>query len=594
MFSSVVTEVLPAGADNFQGAGVWRIGDGIEIVSVFSGVVYVVNRKSGTLTYTSGPMMNADNQVFIEQAGDFLLIHEETSLLVLEWADGAPAVKMTSLTATSLLSDAWSTEMQAVSLHTAILNYITATDPEPTYDEARTAVLATLSTPAYPMGTVCCYAHGRTHLVCSTPGKRYFRSSDILISSDPESVLHWWEDSYLNSGGGMGLPDEMGYIRGMATMMNSDDTASGIGPMVVFAQDGVAAFSVNLPREGTYDLSISSADANLTTSTKLLTPGWKDRQISQVLYYGNGTESPWSLCRVNGDLMYRSADGLRSVRATVATSTGAVVANPNMSAEVDPFVKFDSGAAELDRVSAASAGGRVLCTASRTGTGYRGIISLDLAVLSLLDRTVDTTSDTKYIAYDGLWTGLTVGKLLRSGDEIVIVATDGRIYCVSDNQWDVVDGTRREIECQYVTKSLDMKMPGVKKQLSYVDVWLRDMLGGVSLTVYFRPDNFPWWTRMGGTVDIECPDSLPPQERRRLRFISNLTDKCSYDGTNLNEGESFQFLLIWNGQATVHRLTAAALPVTESPPLSTGCCDFANMERDETQIEQDDFSYPGS
>jgi hypothetical protein len=407
-------------------------------------------------------------------------------------------------------------------------------------------------------------------------------------------VLHWWEDHYVNGGGALGLPDEMGNIRGMAVMMNSGDTASGVGPLVVFAQDGVAAFSVNLPREGTFDLAISGTDVNLTTSTKLLTPGWKDRQIAQVLYYGSGTESPWSLCRVNGDLMYRAADGLRSVRATAATSTGAVVANPNMSAEVGPFVKFDSGAAELDRVSAASAGGRVLFTASRTGTGYRGIISLDLVVLSLLDRTVDIQSDTKYIAYDGLWTGLTTGRVLRSGDEILIVATDGRIYSVADDQWDMVDGVRRNIECQYITKSLDMKMPSVKKKLDYVDVWLRDMLGDVSLTVYFRPDNFPWWTRMGGTVDIECPADLPPQERRRLRFEPCHTDKCSYDGTNLNEGESFQFLLIWTGQATVHRLTASALPLTESPPLSTGNCDFANIERDDTQLEQDDFSYPGS
>lgn len=579
--------------DTFQGAEVWYTEDGTYIATVFSGVVRITDVSDGSTTVI-GPLLGSTDPVFIVQAGPFLAFHggPSPSLLVLEWSGGAAQVKMSPTVPHSLLSDPWDTQMQSTAIHSDVLAEMESSGH--TYAVALGDVLAALSltTPSYPFGTISCFAHGRIHIATEGFNGRYFQSSDIMRSSDQSSVLRWWEDAYLNGGGGYGLPGEMGEIRGMAVMKNTENTASGYGPLVVLAQDGVTAFSVQLPREGTYDINLSTSGNHLSATAKLITPGWKDQQIGQVLYYGYGTESPWSLCRLNGDLVYRSHDGIRSLRSTLASTTGAVVANTSMSSEVKPFMDMDSGAADLDRVSAAAADNRVLMTVSRSGDGYKGLVALDTSVLSLLDRTVSTQTDAKYTAYDGIWTGATVGRVLTSKDTVYIVATDGRIYNIVDSQWDTVDGERRNIECQLMTRSLAFEKPGVPKTLSYVDLWACDLLGDVSVTMYFRPDNFPWWTPMDSTVEITAPGNLPPQERRRLRFKPNVTDKYTYDGSVVTRAESFQILVVWTGQLTVHRLLAAAYPQTESAPVSTETQDYANLERESDQVAQDDFSYP--
>jgi hypothetical protein len=440
--------------------------------------------------------------------------------------------------------------------------------------------------PTYPPGTVCCFAHGRIHLSSDALGHRYFYSSDILLPSDESSVLKWWENSYLNSGGGLGLPDDLGEIRGMAALQNSGDTASGIGPLVVLAQEGGAAFSVHLPREGVFDVGTGSSGA-IPGTAKLLSPGWKDRQIGQILFYGGGTESPWSLARVNGDLLYRSQDGLRTVKVTATAAANTIVSNAAISSEVEPFMAFDRGASALDRISAASCSNRVLTTAARHGdAGHRGLVSLDLCVLTSL-------GETGMRAYDGMWTGVDAAKLLSIGSEFVVVAADGLMYRMVDSQWDVVDGVRRNVECQWMTRQLDFKAPAAKKRLEFVELWLRDLSGDVSIAVYYRPDNYAWWTKMDGSFSFSLPDALPPQERRRLRFKVASTNLPTYDGSIVSQGESFQFLVVWTGVATVQRLMALAHVETETPPRSSESCDFSELEASEGQIEQNDFSYPG-
>lgn len=590
-FSSDVAGAIASTGTVFQGAGVWRVGKDSYIATVFSGVVRLTNFHTG-VTIEVGPYLDVKDPVYIVQAGKFLLFHGGgLSFLALAWEDEAPVVKRTPLLPESMLADSWDTRMQGISM-SAEVSARMETHTEETYEQALAAVLEELDTPTYPPGTISCFAHGRVHLVTDDPGGAYFRSSDILLPSDPFSVTRWWEDSYLNGGGALGLPDELGEIRGMAALQNSGDTASGIGPLVVLAQDGAAAFSINLPREGTFDISFSSSGAAFTSGAKLLTPGWKDRQIAQILFYGGGTESPRSLCRVNGDLMYRSPDGIRSLKTTAESATGAVVANTPMSAEVQPFIDMDTEVSGLAGVSAASADNRVLMTASERSSGYAGMVAFDTAVLAPVERAKDPTATSKHLAYDGLWTGVTVAQLLPVGNTLVIIASDGRMYKLSKDPWDMVDNVRRDIECQLVTKSVDMASPGVAKRLTYVDVWMRDMLGDVSCKLYYRPDNFPWWTQAGPEVNFECPSDLPPQERRRIRFTPENNNLYSYDGTVLTDGETFQFMLVWTGQATMHRLLAAGRPMTETPPRSTLDCDLANIERDETQIEQNDFSYP--
>lgn len=613
MISSSVATDISEGYDFFQGASTWRTIDGAFVVTVFSGVVRITRVDTGD-TIVVGPFLPPSGTIHIIQAGTFLVFHggSATSFLAMDWVDHAYMIVKTPLIPTSMVDDAWDARMQSVSFSNAVADLIAARDKERadiiadnqasggttplpaalTYAEALETVyeafIEDTGTPAYPPGTVCCFAHGRIHLSSTELNHRYFLSSDIMLPSNPKSVLMWWEDSYLNSGGGFGLPDEMGEIRAMSVLQNSSDTASGVGPMIVLAQDGAAAFSVNKPREGVFDMSAADKDGAVALSAKMIEPGWKDAQFSQVLFYGGGTESPWGAVRVNGDLLYRSLDGIRTVKATGAASAASVVTNAPISSEVQPFIDFDSGALELDRVSAVSADNRVLITAGRKENYYQGIIALDMNVMSSMRQ------QQGQIAYDGLWTGINVAKVLSVDGILLIVANDGRIYKVVKDRWDVVDGKRRDIECQWITKKTDFRAPTLRKTLDYVDLWVRDLHGRVDIEVYYRPDNYEWWTRMSDVVSINAPKDLPRQERRRLRFKPNFTHITSYDGTIITKGDTFQFLVRWRGEAIIHRLTVLGSAEMESPPISVDHCDFSNIEIEPTtQILQDDFSYQG-
>lgn len=603
-FSSDIAAMLSPGTDLFQGSGTWRNVAGTFIATVFSGVVRLTDAATG-VTQEVGPYLATSGVIHVLQAGPYLVFHGGgTSFLALSWDTdaGAASIVKSPLIPESILDDSWDTRMQGIVLSDDIAARIAAAAAEEptrvlTYEDAMAESFAALSAEgqsSYPHGTVSCFAHGRIHISADEMGNKYFYSSDIMLAKDQSSVLKWWENMYLNGGGGLGMPDELGEIRGMAVMQNSQDTASGIGPLIVLAQDGAAAFSVNLPREGTFDLSTSSTNGSIATTAKMLTPGWKDRQIAQVLFYGGGTESPWSLARINGDLLYRSQDGIRTIKNVMSASGGSVVANAPMSAEVRPFIDLDSGASELDRVSAAATDNRILMTAGRNGAaGHSGLISLDVSVLSTLDCTVDTKSDTKFIGYDGLWTGIDAAKVLTLDGAFVAIATDGRMYRLTKDPWDEIDGVRREIECQWMTRQFNFDKPGMLKRFKYAELWLTNMLGDVSVELYFRPDNFAWWTKLSGDAVWYCPMDLPVQERRRVRFKLDSNPAINYDGKPIASGESFQLLAVWTGQVTVQRLILVADTETESPPLSTTSCDFASIELGDGQILQNDFSYPG-
>ena len=339
LLSDGLVPLLPSPDSLFQGAERWTTAAGEHLVSVFAGQVYLTNLDTGASSLV-GPYMTATAQVFMAQADQYLVLLDGTNVLVLEWKDGEPTVKNTTMIPETLLDDSWDEEWAGVALAGEIEEYMMA-NPDKTHSEAVAYVLARQEQPTFPAGSIVCYAHGRLHMVSSEMDRRYFLSSDILLPSEPESVLRWWENMYLNSGGGMGLPEEMGEIRAMAVMRQSTTTASGMGALVVFAQHGVAAFNVFLPRAGAFDIVVSGdATSASYVKPKLLTPGWKDQQISQVLFSGAGTECPWAVANVNGDLFYRSQDGWRTLKHCAGRRRVDPRQRP-ASAEVQPFIDYD-------------------------------------------------------------------------------------------------------------------------------------------------------------------------------------------------------------------------------------------------------------
>jgi hypothetical protein len=265
--------------------------------------------------------------------------------------------------------------------------------------------------PEIPTGSVMSYGQGR--LFVANPARFEIQAMDLVGShvnktagknssgetvyplSDPRlSVLFNTEDSYLGEGGSLLMPTFVGRITGMQ-FLPVQDVAAGQGQLYVFCEFGAASFAVSIPR------------TNWGTVNT----------FQQILYRGIGAVGPDAFAQVNGDLFFRSDDGIRTYRN--ATASLSSFGNTAMSAEMDLFLKnepihllYNTSLAFLDE-------GRVLMTAqpreyqpatinSESRLVYRALVSLDF-------NTLNTSFGKSSAAYDGIWTGLDFYQVL-AGD----------------------------------------------------------------------------------------------------------------------------------------------------------------------------------
>lgn len=266
-----------------------------------------------------------------------------------------------------------------------------------------------LSAPSeIPTGSVMAYGQGR--LFIANPNRFEIQALDLIGSHlnkeagtdsnnnkvypllDPRtSVLFNTENTYLSEGGSFLMPGFMGKITGME-FVPVQDTATGQGQLYVFCEFGAASFNVGSPRSS-----------------------WNTTERFQsVLYQGIGAVGPDAFAQVNGDLLFRATDGLRSYRN--ATAQFNSWGNTAISAEMNRALKGDE-LHLLHNVSMAYTDrGRVLMTCmpeekqpdtinDKPRLAYKALVSLDFNTLS---GSLGKSS----AAYDGIWTGLDFVQLL--------------------------------------------------------------------------------------------------------------------------------------------------------------------------------------
>jgi hypothetical protein len=546
--------------NKFQGARRWLTPDGDRIVAVYSGVAYLFNPDTAGIV-SLGPVTGVDKQAYLCPADRFMIIQDGTQIAILEY-------------------DA--------SLHSALIKG-TSQIPASLNEGTPYSFCEAGSGSRIIVGTVAHFCHGRIHLVptyvpgTNDDGRQYFISSDILLPNEPTEVLKWTENTYLNEGGAFGLPDELGHIRAMGSQRNAA-TGNGVGALIVFARNGVAAFNVALPRQGIFELDESGAP-----TTTMVSPGWKDQSIAQVLFYGAGTDSPWSVVCVNNDLAYRGLDGIRFIQysGTRARSGSAqnALSNLPMSSEVDPYLALDG--AQLTRVSGEFGLNRLLMTSVPSGDDrtFKGIISMDTAVASGIGTLLSP-------AYDGIWTGLKfagVVSAFRLGRPTIFCFSEGpsAIHRLDDTV--KRDGVAKDIESKIETKAMFTAAPFTSKELKSVDLWVSGMTHDVDVEVYYRPDNYPLWTRMGSRALRVGTGSLP-QERRRIQFQASGAGGDRLGGS-LRVGNTFQFLIVWRGWAQIDRMLAEATEKAESPADCRDETIGTVIAASATHVASNDFSY---
>jgi len=271
---------------------------------------------------------------------------------------------------------------------------------------------AILETPSeIPTGSIMAYGQGR--LFVANPNRFEIQALDLVGShvnvkagttssgavnyplSDPRaSVLFNTENTYLNEGGSLLMPSFMGRITGMQ-FVPTQNTVAGQGQLFVFCEFGAATFAVTTPR------SQWGATAGFQT----------------VLYTNIGAVGPDAFAQVNGDLFFRSNDGLRTYKN--ATAEMETYGNTAMSAEMNSILNQEPIHLLQDVSLAYTDRGRVLMTAlpqeyqpetfnSKSKKVYKALISLDFnSMTGSLGKTA--------AAYDGVWTGVDILQVI-AGD----------------------------------------------------------------------------------------------------------------------------------------------------------------------------------
>lgn len=556
---------VPDGISPFQGAARWSLPDGFDaVVMCFAGYLWILHLGTLTFTKIGDSVFTPNTQVFFAQADRYLVISEGQRISAYDWQNGAPVLLYSSVQG----------------------------QPPGTFK--------------VPPATVMQFCQGRLHMVVPTlpdvvngvntplqTNNQYFVSGDIRMPADPTTLLNYTEIQTINGGGALGMPDSLGSISGMTAFRNSP-TGTGVGALVTLCTNGVAAFNVALPRA-----ALNDANGNTVI------PGWYQQQIGQVLFFGAGTRSPWSVLPVNNDVVYRGVDGIRFLRYTAGVSESANsnasggLANQPQSFEVSPWLSTDP-AASLPYVSAAFADSRLMMTSQPSITearSFQGIISMDNAVSQSMTQTAPP-------AYDGMWTGIPVGQLMTvnyQGQTVPLaVCTDGTVR--------ILDGTRMDddgtpIESQLTTRSLFSETRSQVKELSLVELWLSGLVGPTSVTVYYRPDKHPYWNQLGETRTFNIAPGSAPQERRGINFVLQKEDgRYTRPGVNsmgIRIGYTYQFLIKITGYAQIEQFIARAdfygtgknSVLLSEPTVTTIAVDTPDASGFLPGLPSNDFSY---
>ncbi len=360
-----------------------------------------------------------------------------------------------------------------------------------------------------PPGRMGAYGMGR-NWICLVDGKQFVASdieggpSGTQSLNYRDAVLNITENSFLVGGGNFSVPGSIGDITAMrfgATL----DASLGQGPLQVFTSSTV--FSCNTP-------------VDRLTWQSLQNPILTESLIS------NGALGHNSTVLANGDFLFRSVDGIRSL--ILARREFDTWGNVVQSREVATVLDQDD-IGLLKYGSAVTFDNRLLMTANpvqgQQGVFHRKLIALNFDPLSNLRGKAPAI-------YDGQWIGLNVLKLIVGkvgGFDRCFAFTYNEVtqeielyeilksqpldhnthsYPIYDND-DPVNG---RIVWSIESAALFNRLPQdtgneLLKKLLDGEMSIDNLVGQVDFQVFWKPDQWPCWVPWHAWTECSSEDS---------------------------------------------------------------------------------------
>lgn len=401
-----------------------------------------------------------------------------------------------------------------------------------------------------PVGKMMEYGVGR--LIVVLPNQREYKVGDLVGGGS--EVIKFTEDAFVSEGGSITvpIPGEITAVKLIAVL----DRATLQGDLVIHTDQGAV-----------------SAQIGALRST------WKNIQFQQIAIIKNGALGQYSTVLVNGDMFYRSYDGIRTLAMAQRDFQSQWAITP-ISREVERILRFDNPA--LLRVSQAVLfDNRILMSSGpvQRGFGYyhRGLISLDFDPAS----SMFTKSPP---AYDGLWTGLqpTVMVVGEFNEEercfVFHVNEDFENELWEITRDDSFDNTSTRIPAIMESKMFFNQSRFDLKRLDSADLWIDRLQGSVDFDVKYKPDQYPlwidWhsWTECANQPNCE-EDSLgcmtltnyQPQYRPRMQMPQPADTCVTGNERPLRNAYQFQTRISWTGKARMQGFRIHAQDVQENP-----------------------------
>lgn len=457
-----------------------------------------------------------------------------------------------------------------------------ATDAALIYDGSnlrRSAAGGTTNVDEVPAGSVMEYNNGR--LWVAAPDGYRFVAGDLVysVTGQRADVLGFTENTFLNGGGFFVVPAQAGPIVAMRSLA-VQDTPLGQGPLQVITTRG--AFNVNAP-----------FDREEWQNTK--------SPIVAISMLAAGATAQASTIPVNGDLWFRSFDGIRSF--AFAQRDHGTWANTPVSREVSRALDYDT-ATLLEYSSAALYDNRLTLTTQPYkieghGVAHRGLVVLDFAPVSrMFNRSAP--------AWEGVWTGLNILQVLvtdgiPSRSWIYILDGANQIKLWEQTKGERFDADRTRIEWALETPAYGFDTGGWSlREFAYADFWINRITGEVNLTFTYRCDHDqvwqPWSTasfcasfETCNKGECEVPASYLEQYRPRVRLPTPSGACDSLTGKPRHLGYRFAIRVEGRGFAALPQLRLIA---RDLPELVDGACPPATCVMEaSTGCAPNDYTY---
>lgn len=388
-----------------------------------------------------------------------------------------------------------------------------------------------------------------------------------------DSVLKMVENTYLSLGGTFRVPTNAGNIRAIKHT-TALDTATGEGQLLVFTRQTI--YSVNV------------------VPTRAL---WQalTEPIQRVVQTNHGTTSDWSVAAVNGDLFYRSINGINSFFQ--ADRFFGQWGNRPISVEEARAIDLDNRAL-LNYASGINFDNRLYQTGlpeeSSVGVIHKGLYPFNFDTISTLDETLPP-------AWEGINEGLDILKVLK-GDfggrdrafAFVRSRDTGDIELWELTNSEIEDSNAHgdsRIIWALETPAFTWESPFQLKELDTMELWIDRLYGTVEFVVQFRPDQHPCWeywhkwkicTPKNNCEDVglltpcDYPSTIYKPSYRAPMVLPKAPSTCQDQNARpINVGFSFQFRIFIKGHCRLRGMLIHAYPKDRSPYERIVCGDEA-------------------